>query len=72
MLVNSIYLVGRVGCDFEVKYFEFGNVVCNFILVVNWCISKKDEFFDWFDLEIWGKIVEIVGNYVKKGSLIGI
>ncbi|QUS62193.1 single-stranded DNA-binding protein [Synechocystis sp. PCC 7339] len=72
MSVNSIHLVGRAGRDPEVKYFESGNVVCNFTLAVNRRTSKKDEPPDWFDLEIWGKTAEIAGTYVKKGSLIGI
>jgi single-strand DNA-binding protein len=72
MAVNTIHLVGRAGRDPEVKYFESGNVVCNFTLAVNRATSKKDEPPDWFDLEIWGKTAEVAVNYVKKGSLIGI
>lgn len=35
MSLNVVILVGRVGRDLEVKYFELGSVVCSFVLVVN-------------------------------------
>ena len=64
-------LVGRAGRDPEVKYFESGNVVCNFTLAVNRRTRKSDEP-DWFNLEMWGKTAEVAANYVRKGSLIGV
>lgn len=70
MTLNAVYLVGRVGKDPEVKYFESGSVLCNLTLAVN-RLSKNKET-DWFDLEIWGKTAEIAANYVRKGSQIGI
>lgn len=70
MGVNFVIFVGCVGCDFEVCYFEFGSMVVNFIMVVN-CCSCDDEF-DWFNFEIWGKQVQVVVDYVKKGFLLGI
>ena len=32
----------------------------------------KEKETDWFDIEIWGRQAEIAGEYVRKGSLIGI
>ena len=68
--INHIILVGRAGRDPEMRYFESGRVVTNFTLAVNRPV--KDGLTDWFDIEIWGKPAEIAGEYVKKGSLIGI
>ncbi len=70
MSLNTVNLVGRVGGDPDVKYFESGKVVCKLTLAVN-RPSKNDEP-DWFNLEIWGKPAEVAANYVKKGSLIGV
>lgn len=70
MSLNIVHLVGRAGRDPEVKYFESGSVKCTLTLAVN-RISKNDEP-DWFNLEIWGKTAEVVANYVRKGSLIGV
>jgi single-strand DNA-binding protein len=71
MSLNLVTLVGRVGRDPEVKYFESGSVVCKFTLAVN-RRSRNSEEPDWFNLEMWGKTAEVAANYVRKGSLIGV
>ena len=68
--INHIVLIGRAGRDPEMRYFESGKVVTSFSLAVN--RPMKEPQTDWFDIEIWGKQAEIAGEYVKKGSLIGI
>lgn len=68
MAINQINLVGRVGADPDVKYFESGSVVCNLSLAVK---EGRDQT-SWFNLEMWGKTAEVSANYVRKGSLIGI
>jgi single-strand DNA-binding protein len=70
MTLNAINLVGRVGQDPEVKYFESGSVLCKLTLAVNRPTKNKET--DWFDIEIWGKPAEIAANYVRKGSQIGV
>ncbi len=71
MSVNIVTLVGRVGRDPEVRYFESGNVLAKCGLAVN-RRSRNNDQPDWFNLEIWGKTAEIAANYVRKGSLIGV
>ena len=71
MSLNVVNLVGRAGANPEIKYFDSGSVVCNFPLAVNRRTRNSDQP-DWFNLEIWGKTAEIAGNYVRKGSLVGI
>lgn len=71
MSLNAVTLVGRVGGDPDVKYFESGSVVCNLTLAVN-RLSRNNDQPDWFNLEIWGKTAEVAANYVRKGSLIGV
>ena len=68
--INHIVLIGRSGKDPEMRYFESGKLVTTFTLAVN--RPFKDGQTDWFDIEIWGKQAEITGEYVKKGSLVGI
>jgi single-strand DNA-binding protein len=63
-------LVGRVGGEPNVRYFESGSVVCNLTLAVN--RPRKDDDPDWFNLEIWGRTAQVAADYVRKGSLIGI
>jgi len=69
-MVNSVVVVGRAGRDPEMKYFESGRVKTTFSVAVNRPTKEKET--DWFDIEIWGRQAEIAGEYVRKGSLIGI
>ncbi|WAS06444.1 single-stranded DNA-binding protein [Gloeomargaritales cyanobacterium VI4D9] len=71
MGINVVSLVGRAGRDPEMKYFESGSVKCSLSLAVDRRSKRTDEP-DWFELEIWGKTAEVAGNYVRKGSLIGV
>lgn len=71
MSLNVVSLVGRAGRDPELRYFESGNVVCNVSMAVN-RRRKGEDAPNWFELEIWGRTAEIAGEYVRKGSLIGI
>lgn len=64
-------LVGRVGGDPDVKYFESGSVKCRLTLAVNRQTRNSDQP-DWFNLELWGKQADVAANYVRKGSLIGV
>lgn len=70
MGLNVVNLVGRVGGEPDVKYFESGSVKCRLTLAVN--RPTKDDQPDWFNLEIWGKTAQIAADYVHKGSLIGV
>jgi single-strand DNA-binding protein len=69
--LNIVNLVGRAGTNPEVKFFsDSGTTLCKLTLAVNRRV--KDSSPDWFNLEMWGKTAEVAGNYVTKGSLIGI
>lgn len=71
MSLNVVHLVGRVGGDPDVKYFESGKVKCRLTLAVDRRTKSSDQP-DWFNLELWDKTAEVAANYVRKGSLIGI
>jgi single-strand DNA-binding protein len=71
MSLNLVTLVGRAGRDPELRYYDSGRVVCHFSIAVN-RRRKDDDQPDWFELEIWGRTAEIAGDYVRKGSLVGI
>ncbi|MBD2329278.1 single-stranded DNA-binding protein [Alkalinema sp. FACHB-956] len=71
MSLNVITLVGRVGGDPDVKYFESGSVKCRLTLAVN-RNSRNNDQPDWFNLELWGRQAEVAEQYVRKGSLVGI
>ncbi|MDF5710031.1 MAG: single-stranded DNA-binding protein [Nostoc sp. S4] len=71
MSINIVTLIGRVGGDPEIKYFESGSVKCRLTLAVN-RRTKEGEHTDWFNLELWGKTAEVAGNYVRKGRQIAV
>ena len=72
-MINSVVVVGRVGQDPEMKYFESGKVKTTFSLAVNrWDSKTKGEVTDWFNIELWDKLAEIAGEYVRKGRLVAV
>ncbi len=71
--MNTVVLVGRVGRDAEIRYFESGKVKANFSVAVNrWDAKTKSEVADWFNIDVWDKQAEFAGEYVKKGILVAI
>lgn len=72
-MVNSVVITGRVGQDPEMRYFDSGKVKTTFSIAVNrWDSRTKEEITDWFNVEVWDKQAEFAGEWVKKGSLIGV
>lgn len=79
---NTLHLVGRVGNDPDPRYFDDGNVVVNLSLAckrkyhyaerVSRKLKSGEEETDWYGLEIWGQLAEIVYKYVDKGARIGV
>jgi single-strand DNA-binding protein len=66
--MNSVNLIGRLTADPEVRYLESGKAKSNFSIAIN---RGRDET-DYFDIESWDKAAEVVSQYCKKGSQIGI
>ena len=71
MSLIVIPLVGRIGADPDVKFFESVSVKCRLTLAVNRPTSRTDQP-DWFNLEPWGRDAEFAANYVRKGKLVGV
>lgn len=71
MNVNSVTLVGRVAKDPEIRHTNNGQQVCLFGLATNRDWKKdgvKHSKTEWHNLVFWGKLAEIVGQYVTKGQ----
>ena len=72
--VCKVHLVGNVGKDPEVRFSAAGKPVANATLATS--SRRKDksgemiETTEWHRLTFFDKLAEIVGEYVKKGSLI--
>ncbi len=67
---NSAVIVGRAGRDPELKYFDSGSVKASFSLAVDRPGgSRENRETDWFNIDVWGRSAEVVGEYLKKGNL---
>lgn len=74
-LKNKVTLIGNVGNDIELKSLQNG-FVANVSLATSEKYKNKEGQIvvdtEWHKLVFFGKIAELVGKYVKKGSKIAI
>ena len=71
--MNSVVLVGRVGQDPEIKYFESGKSKTTFSIAVDrWNAKTKQREPDWFNIQLWDKKAESAAEWIKKGALISV
>lgn len=72
-MLNECSFIGNLGADPEIRSMQSGDEVCNLSLAVTerW---KKDgeqkEKTEWIRLVVFGGLVSICKNYLKKGSKI--
>lgn len=71
--VNKVILVGNLGKDPEVRYAPSGDAICNFSLATteSWkdkSSGERKELTEWHRVSFFGKLAEIAGQYLKKGS----
>lgn len=71
MSVNKAMIIGRLGNNPEVKTISTGNTVANFSIATseNWLKDgEKQERTEWHRIVVWGKMADICGKYLSKGS----
>lgn len=71
--VNKVILLGNLGKDPEVRYAASGDAMCNITLATTdtWkdkTTGEKKEATEWHRVAFFGKLAEIAGQYLKKGS----
>ncbi|WEJ63038.1 single-stranded DNA-binding protein [Thiomicrorhabdus lithotrophica] len=71
--VNKVILVGTLGQDPEVKYAANGNAIANLSVATSeeWNdknTGQKQQKTEWHRVSMFGKLAEIAGQYLKKGS----
>lgn len=71
-MVNEVILIGNVGKDPEIHAFDSGSKVAKFSLATtkNYKNKSGEKVADtsWHNIVIWGKLADIVEQFVKKGS----
>jgi single-strand DNA-binding protein len=69
--LNKVMLIGNVTRDPEVKFTPKGSAVADLGLAVNRVYTnqagEKTEEVTYIDVELWGRLAEIAGEYAKKG-----
>lgn len=73
--VNKVILIGNLGGDPETRYMPNGNAVCNITLATSDSWRDKNtgqmqERTEWHRIVFFGKLAEIAGQYLRKGSKI--
>jgi len=70
--VNKVILLGNVGKDPEIKVLPSGQPVANFSIATGERFKDQQGNFqertEWHNLTAYGKLAEIVRDYVKKGN----
>ncbi|AKC60212.1 single-stranded DNA-binding protein [Blochmannia endosymbiont of Camponotus (Colobopsis) obliquus] len=71
--INKVILIGNLGQDPEVRYMPNGNPVANLTLATsdNWRDKQTGEMkekTEWHRVILFGKLAEIAGEYLHKGS----
>jgi single-strand DNA-binding protein len=71
--VNKVILVGNLGADPETRYMPSGDAITNIRLATTdtWkdkTSGEKKEQTEWHRVAFFGKLAEIAGQYLRKGS----
>jgi len=71
--VNKAIILGNLGKDPEVRYAASGEALCNITVATSetWkdkTTGEKKEATEWHRISFFGKLAEIAGQYLKKGS----
>lgn len=69
--INQVILMGNLTRDPELRTTPSGQSVCSFSLAVNRSWQGQDgsqqDAVDYFDITAWGKLGELVNQYLSKG-----
>lgn len=71
--VNKWIGIGNLGRDPETRYTSSGEAICNFSIACteSWKdkqSGERKEMTEWVRISAFGKLAEICGQYLKKGS----
>ena len=71
--VNKTIIIGTLGRDPEMRYLPNGNAVCSMSLATDEGYKDRNtgqwvDKTEWHRIEAFGKLAEIMGEYLKKGA----
>lgn len=72
MSLNKVQLIGNLTRDPEMKQIPGGQVVTSFGIATNFTwtskTGEKQNKTEFHNIVVWGKLAEICGQYLRKGS----
>ena len=73
--LNKVLILGNLGADPDIKYTQAGSPVANLSVATSesWkdkTTNEKVEKVEWHRVVVFGRLAEIAGDYLKKGSKI--
>ena len=75
-MLNSVSIIGNLGQDVDLRYTQQGTAVANLNLAVSEFYrdqnGESQKRTHWFRATAFGRTAEIAGEYLKKGSKVGI
>lgn len=71
--MNKVVIIGRATKDIELKQTSSGTAVAEFSVAVKRSFKTNGQYeSDFFDCVAYNKTAELIGQYVKKGDMVGI
>ena len=68
---NRVILVGNLTRDVELRFTKTNMAVTDIAIAVNERVKRNEQWVDevhFFDITLWGRLAEIAGEYLSKGS----
>jgi single-strand DNA-binding protein len=71
--VNKVIIVGNLGRDPEIRHMPSGDAIANIAVATSYKSKDRNtgeqkELTEWHRIAFFGRLAEIVGQYLKKGS----
>jgi len=71
--VNKVIILGNLGRDPEIRYMPSGDAIANIAVATSFKSKDRNtgeqkELTEWHRISFFGRLAEIVGQYLKKGS----
>lgn len=72
--VNKAIIIGRLGSDPELRFTQSNTAVANMSIATSERYKdsngQQQETTEWHKVVVWGRLAEICGEYLTKGSLV--
>lgn len=74
-MLNQAQIIGHLGKDPEVRQMPNGDAACHFSIATTekWkdkSTGEQKEATEWHRVNAFGKLAEVCGQYLRKGSLV--